>query len=158
VEGLPAWDALGGCLSLVFLGRPHNSTTLHRQVIEQVQRCRPGAFSQLRSAAAAARAAVLGRDLAAFGRAMVAGTEAQRSLHPGLVGVDAERVIGLAAGQRALGWKVNGAGGDGGSVTVLSATAEDRQAFEATVAETGRPYEVLPVRVSATGIEVHGAL
>ena len=55
---------------------------------------------------------------------MIANTEAQRSLHPELVGVDARRVIEFAAAHGAIGWKVNGAGGDGGSVTILSATRE----------------------------------
>ena len=46
-------------------------------------------FSRLRDAAVAARDAVLAQDLDAFGRAMIANTDAQRALHPELVGVDA---------------------------------------------------------------------
>ena len=47
----------------------------------------------------AARDAVLAQDLDAFGQAMIANTEAQGSLHPELVGVDARRVIEMAAAQ-----------------------------------------------------------
>ncbi len=89
---------------------------------------------------------------------MIANTEAQGALHPGLVGVDARRVIELAAECGALGWKVNGAGGDGGSVTILSATRETTHAFEDRVARLDERYRVLPIRVSTVGLEVRGAL
>ena len=102
--------------------------------------------------------AVLARDLDAFGQAMIANTEAQRSLHPGLVGVDARRVIELAAAQGAVGWKVNGAGGDGGSVTIVSATQETKEALEHRITVLDKRYRVLPVQVSSVGLEVRGAL
>ena len=90
VHALPAWEELGSRLTLVFLGRAHDSS----------QRAPPGhrerrtsgiarSFSRLRDAAVAARDAVLARDLDAFGQAMIANTEAQSSLHAELVGIDA---------------------------------------------------------------------
>ena len=115
-------------------------------------------FSRLRVAAVAARDAVLARDLDAFGQAMIANTGAQGSLHPGLVGVDARRVIDYAAAQGAIGWKVNGAGGDGGSVTILSATRKTKEAFEDRVSVLDRRYRVLPIQISPVGLEVRGAL
>jgi D-glycero-alpha-D-manno-heptose-7-phosphate kinase len=51
---------------------------------------------------------------------MVANHEAQRSLHHGLVGDAAAQVVEAARRAGAVGWKVNGAGGDGGSLTVLA--------------------------------------
>jgi D-glycero-alpha-D-manno-heptose-7-phosphate kinase len=155
VHPLAPWDDLGPRLTLVFLGRAHDSSAVHRQVIEDV-RGGSGALERLRDAAGAARDAVAARDLDAFGRAMVANTEAQRALHPALVGADATRVIGMSAGQGTLGWKVNGAGGDGGSLTVLSATAEAKEALERRVAGLDPRYRVIPVRVSAVGLEIHG--
>ena len=84
----------GARLTLVFLGRAHDSSEVHRQVIEE---CKRGSrLLRLRDAAAAARDAVLARDLGAFGQSMIANTEAQGSLHPELVGVDARRVIEIA--------------------------------------------------------------
>ena len=112
---------------------------MHRQVIEDLERRGQGVFSRLREAAVAARDAVLARDLDAFGRAMIANTEAQRALHPELVGVDARRVIEIAAAEGAVGWKINGAGGDGGSITILSNTQEAKQALEALRRRVGRP-------------------
>ena len=102
--------------------------------------------------------AVLAQDLDAFGHAMIANTEAQGSLHPEIVGVDARRVIELAAACGAIGWKVNGAGGDGGSVTILSATREAKGALEDHVNVLDTRYRVLPIHVSPVGLEVRGAL
>jgi D-glycero-alpha-D-manno-heptose-7-phosphate kinase len=158
VHPLPVWEQLGSLLSLVFLGRAHNSSDVHHQVIDAVRSRGSGVFSLLRDAAVASRDAVLARDLDAFGRAMIANTEAQKSLHPELVGVDARRVIEVAAAQGAIGWKINGAGGDGGSVTILSATREAKEALEHRVAVLDTRYLVLPIQVSTVGLQVRGAL
>ena len=89
---------------------------------------------------------------------MIANTEAQKALHPELVGVDARRLIDIAAAHEALGWKVNGAGGNGGSLTILSATREAKEALESRVAELDTRYVVLPIQVSTFGLQVRGAL
>jgi D-glycero-alpha-D-manno-heptose-7-phosphate kinase len=89
---------------------------------------------------------------------MIANTEAQRSLHPGLVGVDARRVIDCAAAQGSIGWKVNGAGGDGGSVTILSTTRKTKEVLEDRVTDLDKRYRVLPIQISPVGLEVRGAL
>ena len=85
---------------------------------------------------------------------MIANTEAQGSLHPGIVGVDARRVIEFAAASGALGWKVNGAGGDGGSVTILSTNPETKEALEDRVTGLHERYRVLPIQVSTVGLDV----
>ena len=154
VYPLPSWEELSPLLTLVFLGRPHDSSALHGQVIESVGSRGSRVFAQLREAAVAARGAVLAADLDAFGQAMIANTEAQGSLHPGIVGVDARRVIEVAAAQGAVGWKVNGAGGDGGSVTILSDTRETKEAFDHRVTVVDERYRVLPIHVSTIGLEV----
>jgi D-glycero-alpha-D-manno-heptose-7-phosphate kinase len=158
VHTMPAWDELDDRLTLVFVGRAHDSADLHRQVIGHLKSRESDAFGRLRSAAIAAGHAVLTQDLVAFGRAMTANTEAQRSLHPMLVGADAETVFAAASRRGALGWKVNGAGGDGGSVTVLSATRQGKDDFESHIAASHPNYQVLPIRISSTGLEAAGAL
>jgi D-glycero-alpha-D-manno-heptose-7-phosphate kinase len=155
---LPTWEELGPLLTLVFLGRAHDSSAVHRQVIENVKGRGSEVFSPLRDAAVAARDAVLARDLDAFGQAMIANTEAQGSLHPGIVGADAKRVIEHATGKGAVGWKINGAGGDGGSVTILNATREAKEQFEHGVSLLDTRYRVLPIQISSVGLEVGGAL
>jgi D-glycero-alpha-D-manno-heptose-7-phosphate kinase len=157
-HALPAWDELSPLLTLVFLGSAHDSWAVHRQVIEGAGRHGAGVFSRLREAAEAARDAVAAQDLDAFGRAMIANTQAQKALHPGLVGVDAQRVIEMAAAHAALGWKINGAGGDGGSITLLSPTLEAKKELEEHVADLDARFKVLPIELSATGLEVRGAL
>ena len=89
---------------------------------------------------------------------MIANTEAQVSLHPAIVGVDARRVIEFAAASGALGWKVNGAGGDGGSITILSTTPETKETLEHRVTGLHKRYRVLPIQVSTVGLDVRRAL
>jgi D-glycero-alpha-D-manno-heptose-7-phosphate kinase len=158
VRSLPPWEELGARLTLVFLGRAHDSSSVHHQVIESVERHGSEVFARLRDAAGAARDAVLGQDLAAFGRAMIANTDAQRALHPDLVGSDAGRVIEFVAANGAVGWKVNGAGGDGGSLTILSDTPTAKAAIEQRVAALDARYRVLPIAVSSDGFQVRGSL
>jgi D-glycero-alpha-D-manno-heptose-7-phosphate kinase len=54
-----------------------------------------------------------------LGAAMIENTDAQSRLHADLVSNDSQRVIRIAREHGAIGWKVNGAGGEGGSVTLL---------------------------------------
>jgi len=158
VRPLPVWDELGSLLTLVFLGHAHDSSGVHRQVIENLGHQEHEAFSRLRNAASAGRDAVLARDLDAFGQAMIANTDAQRCLHAELVGADATRVIDVAATHGAIGWKVNGAGGDGGSVTILNATRAAKEAFERRVAALDARYLVLPIQISSHGLQIRGTL
>ena len=148
--------ALERQLLLVYLGRTHSSTAIHEEVIRGLDR--PGstgraALEDLRLAAAAARDAVEAGNLAALGEAMRACTEGQRRLHPSLIGSDAQRVIDAAAAHGALGWKVNGAGGEGGSLAILCPPgAEARAAIEAAITQASSAYQVLPTSIAQTGL------
>jgi D-glycero-alpha-D-manno-heptose-7-phosphate kinase len=153
VERLPGWDELGARLSLVFVGHAHDSSSVHREVIRHVRAQPSGAFERLRDAAVAARDAVLALDLRAFGTAMIDNTEAQRALHSDLVGVDAQRVIDLATRQSALGWKINGAGGDGGSLTILSPSPKAKREFEASIVQLNADFQTFAISISPTGVE-----
>jgi D-glycero-alpha-D-manno-heptose-7-phosphate kinase len=158
VTPLPAWPELTSLLVLVYLGRPHLSTAVHREVIETLRHGRSGSLDRLRHAADIGRRAVMARDLLLFGQAMIANTEAQRSLHPGLVGPDAARVMDVAAGSGAMGWKVNGAGGDGGSVSLLAPDEGSRSALVDRIEALGGQYRVLPAEGDRAGLQVRGAL
>ena len=150
--------ALERQLLLVYLGRTHRSSAIHEEVIRGLDR--PGssgraALDDLRLAAAAARDAVEAGDLAALGAAMRDCTEGQRRLHPSLIGSDAQRVITAASARGALGWKVNGAGGEGGSLAVLCPPgAEARAAIEAAIAQASRDYQVLPTSIAPAGLDI----
>ncbi|MEM7119583.1 MAG: GHMP kinase, partial [Chloroflexota bacterium] len=104
-------------LLLVYLGKPHASSAIHEMVIRDLEDAGPDnpKIEVLRQYAVAARDALLAEDLARFGQALAANTVAQAALHQALVSAEAQEIIGIAQAHGALGWKVNGAGGDGGS-------------------------------------------
>ena len=154
VTSLAPWPELSSHLLLVSLGRAHESSAVHRQVIEGSGSGRLRAMRTLRTAAVAGRDAVVARDVNAFGRAMVLNTGGQKQLHPRLIGDDARRVIESVRRWGAIGWKVNGAGGDGGSLTVLSATPEGRDVLAEQIASLDPAYEVTPVRISDSGLTI----
>jgi D-glycero-alpha-D-manno-heptose-7-phosphate kinase len=149
--------ALERQMLLVYLGRRHSSTAIHEAVVQDVAGAgsEHPALVRLRAAAAAARDAVLADDLPALGRAMCENTDAQGQLHPSLIGVDAQAVIEIARAHRALGWKVNGAGGEGGSVSVLSdAEPAMRDAIEDAIEAASPSYRVIPYRLAQAGLNV----
>jgi D-glycero-alpha-D-manno-heptose-7-phosphate kinase len=139
-----AWRELDGRLLTVFLGM-HRSSAVHDQVITGLA-TDPSALDVLRRCAHLAAAALSAGNLHAYGDALVANTEAQRSLHPDLVSDEAQAVIDAAAAAGALGWKVNGAGGDGGSVTIVC--GDRMPAVDAD--------RILPLRLSRQGVRVTG--
>ena len=109
----------------------------------------------LRRAAEQSRDAVYAGDFAALGRAMVENTEAQGALHPALIGADARRLIALAQEHGTLGWKVNGAGGEGGSVTLLcGSSASAQRALLRAIAEVDSLFQTIPIAISRTGLRV----
>ncbi len=116
------WLDLSRRVVTVYLGARHDSSAIHNSVIDRLGGAGPATeklMAPLRAAAQGAATALLTGDLETYGQAMIANTEAQVALHPGLVSPAARQVIELARKHGALGWKVNGAGGHGGTVTVL---------------------------------------
>jgi D-glycero-alpha-D-manno-heptose-7-phosphate kinase len=144
-------------LVLIYLGRPHSSSAVHESVMRELERlgahCRP--LEVLRLAAGRARDAFLAGNFAALGRAMTENTTAQADLHPELVHQEAWRVSEIAAGHGALGWKVNGAGGDGGSITVLcGANPEAKAAMVRAIELESRAHQSIPLALSHDGVQV----
>jgi D-glycero-alpha-D-manno-heptose-7-phosphate kinase len=153
----PVREDLERRLAVVYLGRSHDSSAVHEKVIRELEDAGPEdpRLVALRQAAVDSRAAVLAGDLEALGRAMDANTAVQARLHPELVGRDAQRVIERARAHGAVGVKVNGAGGEGGSLTLLgSPKAEDRRAMMEAVLGESSLFRHLPVRLSPHGLVV----
>jgi D-glycero-alpha-D-manno-heptose-7-phosphate kinase len=123
------WWELEARLSLVFLGRTHRSSSVHEKVISELE----GAGSdcpkieQLRRPPLTGKNALFSGDFESLGGAMRDNTAYQADLHPSLVSETAHQVIDVARRHGALGWKVNGAGGEGGSVTLLSDGSRSRR-------------------------------
>lgn len=116
------WWELERRLTLIFLGKSHSSSEIHKKVIRELEDAGPEnpKIDALRRTAERSRDAVVAGRFDEFGRVMIDNTKAQAELHPELVSSDAQRIIDIAREHGAIGWKVNGAGGDGGSITILS--------------------------------------
>ncbi len=107
-------------LVTVYLGRPHASSRLHEEVITGLATADPGpTLRRLREAAAHAVGALAIGELASYGEALIEHHEAMRRLHPALIPRAADAVVAVARGCGAVGWKSNGAGGDGGTITLV---------------------------------------
>jgi D-glycero-alpha-D-manno-heptose-7-phosphate kinase len=144
-------------LALIYLGRPHSSSDVHEKVVKNLERLGPDCaqLDALRVAAERARDALLAGDLDALGSAMRDNTLAQAELHPELVHDDAWRVIEIAGAHGASGWKVNGAGGDGGSITVLASAELGAKRALVRAITTDRPGLVpIPIVISRNGLRV----
>ncbi len=149
------WWELERRLVLVYLGRTHSSSEVHGRVIERLESegADKSVLEPLRQAAIAGKNAVYAGDFDALGKAMVHNTEAQAALHPKLVSQDARAIIELAGQYGAVGWKVNGAGGDGGSLTILcDAEGEHKRKFIQAVPDIDPAFQVIPTYLSRMGL------
>ncbi len=149
------WWELERRLVLVYLGKSHSSSEVHKKVIRELENEGPSSprLEVLRQAAEKSRDAVYAGDFAGLGRSMIENTEAQGKLHPDLVGSDARRVIEIAKACGAVGWKVNGAGGEGGSVTILAGplSAAKRKTIQ-TIEQDNPSYKNIPIYLSRFGL------
>ena len=151
------WSDLERRLLLVFLGRTHVSSRIHEEVIADLERhgARCPELEELRGAAEEARDALYAADLAALGRAMTHNNDLQRRLHPSLVSREAEAAIDVATANGALGWKVNGAGGEGGSITVLcGADMHIKRQLMAALRDADPLFQIIPTYLSRYGLRV----
>jgi D-glycero-alpha-D-manno-heptose-7-phosphate kinase len=149
------WWELERRLALIYLGKSHQSSQVHEMVIRHLEDAGPTArqLEALRATAGPSRDALYAGDFVALGRAMVQNTEAQRDLHPDLVSADAQRVIEIAQAHGALGWKVNGAGGEGGSLTILCGPESyAKRAMVREIEEESPLFQNIPIYLSRFGL------
>jgi D-glycero-alpha-D-manno-heptose-7-phosphate kinase len=154
------WRELDRRLSVFYLGRAHDSSALHEQVIRELKDAGPDCrrLQDLRGTASRSRDALLAADLAALGRAMIDNTEAQARLNAALVGSQARQVITIARDHGALGWKVNGAGGEGGSITLLcDGDASRRRALIRAILGASPAFRRMRTSLSRSGLRVRTA-
>lgn len=151
-----AWE-LESRLALVYVGSSHSSSEVHQMVIRSLERAGMDSpkLEVIRRCAEQAKDALYAGDLEELGRSLTRNTEAQAELHPDLVGPHHGRVIEIARAFGAAGWKVNGAGGSGGSVAILSHPdrSRRREMIRAIVAADPR-YRHIPVRIAERGLRV----
>lgn len=149
------WWELERRLALIFLGKAHASSDVHKKVIAEFEGEGPDSprLEALRATAERSRDAVYTGDWAALGAAMADNTRAQSQLHPELVAPDASRIIEIAKAHGALGWKVNGAGGDGGSVTILSGDMSSaKRAMIRELQQENPLWQNIPIYLSRQGL------
>jgi len=151
------WWELERRLALIYLGKSHQSSSIHEMVIRGLENAGPGCqqLQDLRHTAEKSRDALYAGDFVALGNAMMENTEAQGRLHPGLISAESQRIIEIARAHGALGWKVNGAGGDGGSITLL---CDDHSYNKRTIIreiEQENPlFQNIPIYLSRYGVRV----
>jgi len=151
------WWELERRLALIFLGKSHVSSHVHEKVIAELESEGPDTqrLQDLRLTAEKSRDAVYAGNFVALGEAMQENTAAQGRLHPELISHDARQVIEVAASYGAIGWKVNGAGGEGGSVTLLCPPQSyvKREMIRAIEAENAL-YRNIPIYLSRYGLRI----
>jgi D-glycero-alpha-D-manno-heptose-7-phosphate kinase len=149
------WQELDRRLCLVYLGKPHRSSSMHDSVIAELEAGGPQLryIRQLTGIAQEAKGYLVSGDFEAYGDAMIRNNECQRELHSRLIAREADAVADLARKWGAVGWKVNGAGGKGGSMTVL-ASGDDvlRRQMIQKIQGLGKGIRMIPVSLSATGL------
>ncbi len=98
-------------------------------------------------------AAMYAHEFVILGQYMDANTAILRRMHADLVCDAAEEVIDIADKLGALGCKVNGAGGDGGSLTILTdGSLSGRIQLRERIKQAG--YEVIPISLNFDGVKV----
>ncbi len=137
----------------------HDSSAVHAEVIDAVTSMEGPEYERVRavlaglsSLATDAAWAIGNGDLDGWGAVLTESVAAQARLHPGLVGPAHLAAIEVAERCGATGWKVNGAGGDGGSLTVL-ARPEGAAELRAALAAASARWEILELRLAA-GLKV----
>ncbi|UCB45283.1 MAG: GHMP kinase [Spirochaetota bacterium] len=151
------WWELERRLALIYLGEAHSSSKVHEMVIRDLENAGPEnkKLNDLRNTAELSRDAIYAGDFNALGKAIIENTEAQKRLHHELVSEKARRVIEIAKDHGALGWKVNGAGGEGGSVTILCGSISYIKRKMIVEIEKENPqFRNIPIYLSRYGLRV----
>ena len=149
------WWELERRLVLIFLGKSHVSSQVHEMVIKGLENAGPDCpqLESLRQTARQSRDALYSGDFRMLGQAMSDNTNAQGCLNPALINQDAAKIIEIARSHGALGWKVNGAGGEGGSLTLLcNESSWARRAMIREIEQENPAFKSIPIYLSRYGL------
>lgn len=144
-------------LLLVYIGAPHSSSELHERVIAHLGNHaeKDERLKGLRELPFKAKRALSVGDLDTFAQIMSQNTDLQRQLHPDLVCDKFDEVINIARSFGAEGFKVNGAGGDGGSITILG-DGDSVKKREMVQILQRKGFQVIPIALSRRGLHTWG--
>ncbi|MDD3777740.1 MAG: GHMP kinase [Actinomycetota bacterium] len=149
------WWELERRLVLIFMGKSHKSSEVHEKVIADLEDEGPESprLEKLRKTAELSRDALYAGDFDALGQAMIYNTEAQKELSSALISDSILEIIGIAKESGAIGWKVNGAGGEGGSLTLLCGEKSSQKRYMLKEIEKANPlYRNIPLYLSRYGL------
>ncbi len=151
------WWELERCLVLIYLGKSHDSSAVHEQVIRELEDAGPDCppLNALRETAVPSKDALMQGDFTTLGKAMIANTNAQAELNASLVSAEAQQIIEIAQAHGVLGWKVNGAGGAGGSLTLLCGTESTaKRTMIREIEQENNLFKNIPIYLSRYGLRV----
>ena len=144
----------------------HDSSAVHRKVIDALVTCSGvehhrarEALRTLSSLAVEAAAALGEGDVRRWAGILTRSVDAQDALQDGLVGPRHRAAIDVAHRLGCAGWKVNGAGGEGGSLTVVLGDRDTSATYDELAEAFDRvdpTWPVLRLRPSP-GLVVHPA-
>jgi D-glycero-alpha-D-manno-heptose-7-phosphate kinase len=149
------WWELEHRLLLAYIGRPHFSSDIHKRVIAGLgdEPHNDGRLERLRQLAYQSRDALFMGDFVALGKAFDENTQVQRELHKDLICDEFEAIISLADEFGALGCKVNGAGGDGGSIAILTnGDMSKKRSLQKALVDHG--FQSLPIYLARRGLRI----
>jgi D-glycero-alpha-D-manno-heptose-7-phosphate kinase len=149
------WWELENRLVLTYIGKPHNSSETHKMVIAGLgdSAYKDKRLDKIRKLAYRARDALVKGDFNELGKVFNKNTDCQRALHKNLVCDKFEEIISVAKKFKALGCKVNGAGGDGGSIAILTdGDMSKKREMENTLVKRG--FRTIPIYLSRRGLRV----
>ena len=149
------WWELERRLLLIFLGASHSSSEVHEMVISELEDTGPDCpkLNHLRNTPEMARDALYSADFRKLGLSMRMNTDAQIELNSALVAEEARQIIEISKDYGALGWKVNGAGGSGGSITLLcSDISSEKRELIRQIELSNSGFKNVPIRLSRSGL------
>lgn len=144
-------------LMLVYLGKPHSSSAVHEKVIRAMEDIGPTAapIEALRQTAEASMRSLQQGDFVGLGAAMRQNTAGQRMLHPDLICAAADSIIKIGENFGVLGHKINGAGGDGGSVTLLTdGDPHGKIELAEAITHANPNWKIIPIKLASEGVIV----
>ena len=149
------WWELERRMVLIFMGKSHSSSAVHEKVIAELEDAGPEnpKLEKLRKTPELARDALYAGDFNALGRSMIVNTEAQGELNTSLISKSISEIIEIAKKSGAIGWKVNGAGGEGGSLTLLCGEKSSQKRDMIQQIEEADPlFKNIPIYLSRFGL------
>ena len=151
----PVWWELENRLLLVYIGTPHSSSDVHKKVIKELGNDGPRdrRLEELRRLACRAKDALSTGEFNSLGEIMNQNTAIQKELHKDLVCERFVELMKIGREFNAIGFKVNGAGGDGGSMTILN---NGQNYLKRSLAEElkKRGFSIIDMYLSRVGLRV----